>query len=257
MLKNTFTVVKNKEDDDNDSNFEDFFESDKFLDDLDNDKYVDPIEIEKSEKVQEKEKKKTNAERKEHDRILKENDKAETQREKRAAKFQKDIKAKAVKDDKDDVFSSIPTEILGLDKRQLLAKILQYKSLFPQKLKSFKVKKNPTVEDLQLAVAECDAIVSTDCVEVFLTDSILQCIKLIETTTVKTKYDVQGLSDLLKQNEKFNNLCKQLYLKHQVFANVPPEYQLIMVVGTTSLLCIQKNKKKQELELYLNQPIAK
>ena len=59
----------------------------------------------------------------------------------------KPVKQTAVHND-DDIFSGTPTELLGLDKRQLLSKINQYKALFPNQLKSFKIKKNPSVENL-------------------------------------------------------------------------------------------------------------
>lgn len=109
--------------------------------------------------------------------------------------------------DEDDLYSSTPTELLGLDKRALLAKLNQYKALFPKQLKTFKIKKNPTLEDLQNAITECDAIVQTDSVEGFVTDSILQCLTMIEGVSARTKYNVSGMADMLKENEQFHQLC--------------------------------------------------
>ena len=43
------------------------------------------------------------------------------------------------------------TPILGKDRRILTSKIQQYKNLFPEILGKFKLKKNPTVGDLQEA----------------------------------------------------------------------------------------------------------
>ena len=99
-----------------------------------------------------------------------------------------------------------------------------------------------------------DSIIEIDGVEQFLLDSILQSIKLIEGISSTTKYDVSGLADLLKQNKQFNQLCKQLFIKYKIFSAVPIEYQVIMVVSTSAYICNSKNKRKNEFELYLNQP---
>ena len=92
------------------------------------------------------------------------------------------------------------TPILGKDRRILTSKIQQYKNLFPEILGKFKLKKNPTVEDLQEALDEMDVIVNCSSVEDFLNDSILQCLKMIEGASSYTRYDVSGMSDLLRQN---------------------------------------------------------
>jgi hypothetical protein len=86
-------------------------------------------------------------------------------------------------------------------------------------------------------------------------DSILQCIKLIEGVSSYTKYDVQGLADLLKANKQFHQLSKQLFIKYKVFNAVPPELQMVMLVSKTAYIVNSKNKRKGELESYLNQPI--
>ena len=151
----------------------------------------------------------------------------------------------------DDIFSGTPTELLGLDKRQLLSKINQYKALFPNQLKSFKIKKNPTIEDMQNALAEMDAIVQTDSVEGFITDSILQCLVMIEGVSARTKYNISGMSEMLSSNPQFLQLCKVLYIKHKVFSAIPPEMQMIMLIATTAMVAKTKNDKKKELELIL------
>jgi hypothetical protein len=158
------------------------------------------------------------------------------------------------KEEDDNLFSDKPTQILGRDKRELIAKIQQYKSLFPKALSKFKIKKNPSIEELQEYLDEMDVIVSTDNVEQFLTDSILQCIKLIEGVSSYTKYDISGLCEMLKANKQFDTLMKQLYIKYKVFSNVPVEYSAVILISTTAYLCMMKNKKKKELEEYLNQP---
>ena len=112
-----------------------------------------------------------------------------------------------------DIYSDNPTPLLGKDRRILLSKLNQYKLLFPDELKKFKIKSNCTVDDLQNALKECEVIVETNSLEVFLTDSILQCLKLIEGGSTLTRFDITGLSDNLKKNEQFHKLCKQLYVK--------------------------------------------
>ena len=52
-------------------------------------------------------------------------------------------------------------------------------------------------------------------------------------------------------------LIQQLYVKYNIFAKVPPEFQLVLLVGTTAMLCKTKNDKKLELESFLNEPIKK
>jgi len=69
------------------------------------------------------------------------------------------------------------TPILGKDRRILTSKIQQYKNLFPEILGKFKLKKNPTVGDLQEALDEMDVMVNCSSVEDFLNDSYLQCLK--------------------------------------------------------------------------------
>jgi len=153
------------------------------------------------------------------------------------------------------MFSANGSEILGRDKRILLTKIRQYKSLFPDTFKTFKIKANANVQELQTYLDEMDSIVECDSVEQFLLDSILQCIKLVEGVSSYTKYDVQGLADLLKANKQFHQLSKQLFIKYKVFNAVPPEMQMLMLVSTTAYICNCKNKRKGEIEAYLNQPI--
>ena len=90
-----------------------------------------------------------------------------------------------------------------------------------------------------------------------MTDSILQCIRIAEgVSSYSKKYDVQGCADLLKSNKQFHSLCKQCYVKYKIFSAVPPEMQLIMLVATTAYICNHKNRNKESIESYLNQPIV-
>jgi hypothetical protein len=158
-------------------------------------------------------------------------------------------------EDDSSLFDDKGTELLGRDKRMLLSKIQQYKSLFPDELGKFKIKKNCSTEDLKLYLSEMESIVNTSSVEQFLTDSILQCIKLTEGVSSYTKYDITGCADLLKANKQFHTLTKQMYIKYKVFEKVPPEYSLAVLVATTAYVCKNKNAKKKEIESFLSQPI--
>ena len=154
-----------------------------------------------------------------------------------------------------DIYSENPTPLLGKDKRILLSKLNQYKLLFPEELKKFKIKPNCSVDDLQNALKECEVIVETNSLEVFLTDSILQCLKLVEGGSTLTRFDITGLSDNLKKNEQFHKLCKQLYVKYSVFSKIPAEYSLMMVIATTAYACTIVNQRKRELNRFLDEPI--
>ena len=114
---------------------------------------------------------------------------------------------------------------------------------------------NCSVDDLQNALKECEVIVETNSLEVFLTDSILQCLKLVEGGSTLTRFDITGLSDNLKKNEQFHKLCKQLYVKYSVFSKIPAEYSLMMVIATTAYACTIVNQRKRELNRFLDEPI--
>jgi hypothetical protein len=155
-----------------------------------------------------------------------------------------------------DFFSAKPTPILGKEKRELLVRLAQYRKLFPQELKDFKLPKNPTVEQLQQACDECEIITTIGSLDNFLTDCILQAIQVLEAVSQRSeKMDISGTADQLRENPLFHNLCKQLYLKYKVFASVPVEYQMLMLVGTTMVIQSRRNfAKKLYGSDFLNQP---
>ena len=173
----------------------------------------------------------------------------------RTAKSKKEKKPQF--EDDNSLFSEKGTEILGQERRVLLSKIQQYKNLFPEELKKFKIKKNCSTQDLHLYLSEMEVIVNTDSVEQFLTDSIIQCIKLTEGVSSYTKYDISGCADMLKSNKQFHTLCKQLYIKYKVFSNIPPEWSIVILIATTAYICKNKNARKKELEIFLNAKIEK
>jgi hypothetical protein len=145
-----------------------------------------------------------------------------------------------------EVFSDDCTPILGKDIIVLQNKITQYKTLYPKELKSFKVKKNASVQELEEYLKEMETIVTCDGVDEFITDSILQIIRMGELITEPTRFDITGCADMLKSNPQFNKLCKLLYIKYKVYSEIPPEFQLIMVIGTTCYFCNSSNRKRKQ-----------
>ena len=159
----------------------------------------------------------------------------------------------------DELFSNEGTPIQGRDKIVLLKKVKQYKSLFPAELKGFKVKKNAGVKDLTDALSEMEVLVEVNGMDEFLMDGVLQSIKLIEgASSYTSNYDIRGCADLLKSNKQFHSLCKQLFIKYNVFSAVPAEYQLLMLVSTTAFVCANKNKpgKLDAINAFLNEPVS-
>ena len=226
-----------------------------FLSDLNNVNYREPPtkeELKEKQKIEKEQEKANNkflktSSRLDLDKIF---NRAKTQSVPKTPKPQK-----SQYEDDSSLFDDKGTELLGRDKRMLLSKIQQYKSLFPEELGKFKIKKNCSAEDLKLYLSEMESIVDTSSVEQFLTDSILQCIKLTEGVSSYTKYDITGCADLLKANKQFHTLTKQMYIKYKVFEKVPPEYSLAVLVATTAYVCKNKNAKKKEIESFLSQPI--
>ena len=146
----------------------------------------------------------------------------------------------------------------GPEKIRLIMKIKKYQELFPDEVKHFKMKKNPSVEQLEAYIEELQIITESGGMDAFFNDIVLECIKGVENISTCTEnYNISGVSILLKSNKKFNTLCKQLQLKYNIFVNVPPEIQLVLIISTTSMLCMNKNKNKKELNSYLDQPIER
>jgi hypothetical protein len=229
-----------------------------FLDALTNDKYVNKKQQQEEAKQKELDSKERDKQRKEQLRQMKEFEKAKIAEEKAAKKRKPEI---AIDDNisvcSNDIFSSNNHSlIIGKEKRVLLNKVQSYKELFKEELKGFKIKKNCSTDELKEYIAEMDCIIETGTVETFMSDSIYSCIKIIEGISVNTKkYDVSGLSVLLQHNKQFNTLLKQLFLKYKVFSNVPPEYQIVLIVATSAYICRNKNLNKDSLNAFFNEPI--
>ena len=154
-----------------------------------------------------------------------------------------------------DLFDDKGSEIIGRDRRVIINKLNQYRSLFPNELSKFKVKKGATTQELNAYLDEMATIVETSSYDNFLTDSILQAIKMVENGSKYTKYDISGSAEMLKANPQFNSLMKQLFVKYNVFHKIPCEFQLLLLVTTTAYICSSKNKNKAHLEAYLQEPV--
>ena len=226
---------------------------DNFLSELNNSNFQKELEEEENKENNLKQQKEL---LKEQERQRKEQEKYYKQQQKEAEKKSEKVNKKIVDSDND--LYSEGAVIQGSEKIKLIHKVKQYKHLFPEipEIKNFKIKPNASESELKNYIIELETLSSISSVDAFLTDSILQCIKLIEVPTAKTKnFNITGLSDLLKSNKQFHTLCKKLYLKYNCFDALPPEYQLLMLVATTSYICINKNKNKNELDAYLNETI--
>ena len=198
---------------------------------------------------------------KEQQKMIKEQEKEE----KKNAKQNKEPKTERVsfsinestnETEQDSIFSDSPTEIQGRDKLVLLAKISQFRQLFPEKLKTFKIRKNSSVDDLKSYLVEMESIVEVSNVDEFLYDSIIKSIQIVEGVSAMTKnYNVKGMSEMLKLNVQFKNLVKLMFIKYHIFSAVPVEYQLVMICSTTAMICMQKNRQSEKINEYLNQKI--
>lgn len=151
--------------------------------------------------------------------------------------------------------SNITNENSEVKDRLLLQhKIKQYRILFPNELKHYKVKDNATVKKLKEHLEEIEIMISLSSVDEFMMAGILQSIKMVEGFSARTEnYNITGLADMLKANPEFNKLVKQLYLKYNTFEAVPPEAQLLFIVATSAWVCKSKNQQKAKINNLLDE----
>ena len=232
-----------------------------FLSELNSDKFI-PIDenIDKEAKKQQKSDDKEmklliSQQQRDMKREIRENKQADLANMRAEKKQEKINKKNGVPEDGDDLFSGNATPILGKEKLLLMKKVAQYKSLFPEELKSFKIKKNPNALELSQALEEMSVLVEVGSMDGFLMYSVFSCMLLVEGASTMTHHDIRGCADLLKQNKEFHKLCKTLFIKYNVFSSVPPEFQLILLVSTTAFMCSNKNKQKGAINDYLNAPV--
>jgi len=229
--------------------------NDDFLDGLNNDQYISQTEINVQNKIRDIEIKETEKINKQNEKINKQNERIFKAQIHRPQVKHVTIKEDIYNDD-DDLFSSKPTEIMGKEKLILIKKAQSYKIMFKQELKSFKIKKNATVEELNNAIDEMQNLIECVSTDEFVTDGLLQSLKVVEglTVTSSNNYNISGLADMLKQNPEFKSLCKQLYLKYGTFQNISPEYKMMFLVFTSAYIVRNKNKNKEAINQFLDSP---
>lgn len=238
-----------------------YYQSDSetdFLANLGSDQFVSPEPLDKEQiKTQKQNDREAKQLILQQERDMKREIREQKSRDVQQAKLDKKSGTKKTVEDGDDgeLFSSNATPILGKDKHVLLKKVQQYKSLFPAELKGFKIKKNPSVDELNIALEEMGVLVETGGMDDFMMGSVLSCMKLVEGASAATDYDIRGCADMLKSNKEFNKLCRVLFIKYNVFSKVPPEFQMVLLVSTTAYMCSQKNYNKSALNDYLNTPL--
>ena len=220
------------------------------LENLQNDKYISKSNLEKQEKIN---KKKNEDDEKKNEKEKNKAFKAQNraiQQEKIDAKQQEKKEKEQEQEQTDE-----EAQFIGRDRRQLLNRISQYRELFPSELKTFKIKKGSSVEELQAYILEIQIIIETNTIDSFLMDSVYSSLNLIEPMTAKTKFNIRGLSDLLKSNKQFNSLTKQMLLKYGCYSNVAPEYQILLMIVSSVYITINKNNNRSSIESYLNEKI--
>ena len=217
----------------------------EFLNELQNDQYVNQIELIKKQDIEDKK----------QDKIDKKQNKINSKISKAQKIEEKQIKIQEKLQEKENEINNDSTEIIGKTKRQLLTKINKYKKLFKSELSDYKINKNGSEDELKNHIINIQDLLDCNEVDNYINDSIFHCIKMIEPFTSKTRYDLTGLSNMLKMNPQFDTMCKKLLLKYNCFTNTPIEYQMIMLVSTSVYLTIQMNKIKPAMEHFLNQKI--
>ena len=216
-----------------------------FLEEMQNDKYINEKEIEEKQDIEDKKQNKIDMKQNKIDSKITKAQKLEEKQQKLQEKLQ----------EKENKIDNESTEIIAKSKRHLLAKINKYKKLFKSELSDYKINKNASEDELKNHMTNIQDLLDSSEVDTYINDSIFHCIKMIEPFTSKTRYDINGLSNMLKLNPQFNTMCQKLLLKYNCFNNTPIEYQFLMCISTSIYLTIQKNQCKPALNEYLNQKI--
>ena len=223
------------------------------LNNLQNDKYISKIQLELDKKKEDKIKLDNE---KQADKIRNREIKAQKQileQEKINIKNEEKIEKEKEKLEEDDEFNS---QIIGRTRRELYNSISKYKELFKLELQHFKIKKNASVEELQSYISEMQVIIETTSIDSFLMDSLYTALGLIEPITKNTqKFNIIGLSDILKSNKQFNSLAKQMLLKYGCYSNVGPEYQVLLIIISSVYVIVNKNNNRESINNYLNEKI--
>lgn len=157
-----------------------------------------------------------------------------------------------------DLFGAQASPILGIDRRELLIRVKEYKTLFADiaEVKAFKIKEGATVEQLQAAVDELDIIVSSSGTQQLCDNMVLSAIRMAEAASSRTpRFDITGTADMLQGNVEFHRLVKQLSIRYRVFSRLPPEYQLALMITSTAMIARNANQRRHDIEGMLNVPL--
>ena len=146
------------------------------------------------------------------------------------------------------------TPLYGKNKLVLIKRIEQYKLLFPQ-LANFHYSKDQEESELEAIIVEFQSLVEVSNEDAFIEESIFQSIKMCEGYSAKTRYDLSGLSLILKHNKGFTDILKVLHLKYATYLSVPPEIQCALIVSCSVAIVLNKNQNKSQRDAYLDEPI--
>jgi hypothetical protein len=148
----------------------------------------------------------------------------------------------------------VRTPIYGKTKLVLIKRLQQYKLLFPQ-LATFHYSNDQDEEELQAVLTEFQSIIQINNQDEFIEESIFQSIRMCEGFSTRTKYDISGLSIILKHNKGFTDILKVLHLKYASYLDVPPEIQACLIISCSVAIVLNKNQNKSSRDSYLDEPI--
>ena len=216
-----------------------------FLEDMANDKYIDQKEIDERQDNEDKIQDKIDKKQNKIDNKISEAQKLELKQQ----KLQEKIEEKQIE------IENESTEKVSKTKRQLSTKINKYKKLFKNELSDYKIKKGSTEAELKEHIINIQDLLDSSEIDTYINDSIYATLKMIEPYTTNSRYDIRGLSDMLKLNQNFDMMVKKLMLKYNCFNSTPIEYQMIIIINTSVYITIQNNNSRPALNEYLNQKI--
>ena len=209
------------------------------MESLNNDNFVSKIKLDKDQKEKMKQDK-------QQEIIDKRNDRLQKKMEKEMEKASKVKKNKKENDEENDEENDT-TDLGDLQNKskicKLYKKIVKYKEMFPE-LSMIKLNRNDSEEKMQNIILECQDILETTWIDSFLIDVFFHTVEQLEPITLRTKYNISGLTVELKKNEKILNLLKQCSMKYGSYAKLSCEYSLLMAICSSTYAVIMANNLK-------------